>query len=143
MSKEEFDEAKFNPNDPIFEKQKDYLATLKKSDFKRLFKHYDDLKKEGFKGYDLMKSENFQKFYDEICKLELIFPFEWMSWTKGTINLKNKDYDFKDCSLLELSMYITYIFRADKFTPGTKEEMFRNDTFDKIIADWKEVYHID
>ena len=28
-SKEEFDAAKFNPNDPILEKQKEYLATLK------------------------------------------------------------------------------------------------------------------
>jgi hypothetical protein len=35
-SKEEFDAAKFNPNDPIFEKQKEYLATLKKSDLKNM-----------------------------------------------------------------------------------------------------------
>jgi len=137
-SKEEFDAAKFNPNDPIFEKQKDYLATLKKSNFKKMFKCYDDLKKEVFKGHDLIESDNFQKFYDELCKLELIFPFKWMSWTRGTINLNNKDYDFKDCSLLELSMYITYIFRADKFTPGTKEEMFKTGMFDKIFINLKE-----
>ncbi|GAC1386077.1 MAG: hypothetical protein NVSMB45_15530 [Ginsengibacter sp.] len=90
-SKEEFDAAKFNPADPIFEKQKEYLATLKRSDFKSMFKYYDDLKKEGFKGYDLMECDNFRKFYDEVCKLELIFPFKWISWTKGTINLNNND----------------------------------------------------
>src|ERR1035437_7037589 len=44
-SKEEFDASKFNPNDPILEKQKEYLATLKKSDFKEMFKHYNDFKK--------------------------------------------------------------------------------------------------
>ena len=59
------------------------------------------------------------------------------------INLNNKDYDYKDCSLLELSMYITHIFRADKFTPGTKEEMFKNGTVDKIFAHLKEVCRID
>ena len=133
----------FNPNDPIFEKQKDYLATLKKSDFKKMFKYFDDLKKLGFTGYDLMESDNFRKFYDELCKLELIFPFKWMSWTKGTINLNKKYYDYKDCSLLELSMYITHIFRADNFTTGTKEEMFKNGTVDKIFAHLKEVCRID
>jgi hypothetical protein len=81
-----------------------------------------------------MKSDNFRKFYDELCKLELIFPFKWMSWTVGTLNLNNKEYDYKDCSLLELSMYITYIFRADKFTPGTKEEMFTKAVFDRIVV---------
>ena len=137
-SKEEFDAAKFNPNDPILEKQKEYLATLKKSDFKEMFKHYNDFKKEELKGHELMKSDNFRKFYDEICKLELIFPFKWMSWTVGTLNLNNKDYDFKGCSLLELSMFLTAIFRADKFNPGTKEEMFRKGTFDKILIRLKE-----
>ena len=50
---------------------------------------------------------------------------------------------FIDCSLLDLSMYITHIFRADKFTPGTKEEMFKNGTVDKIFAHLKEVCRID
>jgi hypothetical protein len=84
---------------------------------------------------------NDNKYFDvfiELCKLELIFPFKWMSWTAGTINLNNKEYDYKDCSLLELSMYITYIFRADKFTPGTKEEIFKKGTFDKILIRLKE-----
>ena len=57
-----------------------------------------------------------------------------MSWTAGTINLNNKDYDFKGCSLLELSMFLTAIFRADKFNLGTKEEMFTKAVFDRIVA---------
>ena len=74
----------------------------------------------------------------EFIAKKTIFPFKWMSWTVGTLNLNNKDYDFKGCSLLELSMFLTAIFRADKFNPGTKEEMFRKGTFDKILIRLKE-----
>lgn len=132
-SREEFDAAKFNPNDHIFEKQNDYLETLKKVDFKKMFSYYDEFKTEDFAGKELMKSNNFMAFYHALCELKLIFPFDWMSWYEGAQNICNTDYDFKECSLLELSMYLTYIFRANKFTPGTLEEIFRIGVLDIIM----------
>lgn len=43
-SKEEFDAAKFNPNDPVFNEQENYLNSIPKADFQNLIRLFDNLK---------------------------------------------------------------------------------------------------
>ena len=131
-SKKEFDAAKFNPDDPALEKQKLYLNTIAKEDIKDLidlFKSiYGDNKDENFK-----YAKEFTGLNKKLYNLKLIFNFNWMSWDTGKKNIMNTDFDFSDCSLLEISMYLTTIFRADRFNDGLLVENFRNGTLEKIF----------
>lgn len=82
---------------------------------------------------DIFRNDNFQKFHKAISDLKLIFPFDWMSWYEGEKNLYNKNFDYSRCSLLELTMYITCIFRSNKFKPGTLEEAYNTQVLEKIF----------
>jgi len=131
-SKEEFDAAKFNPNDPVFNEQEKYLKTIPKEDLKKLIGLFDNLKAKDDSD-KFMSSETFQEFHKMLYDMKLIFDFKWMAWHEGWKNIKDTNYDFLDCSILDTSMYLTAIFRADRFSDGTIEQNFRNATLDKIF----------
>ena len=128
-SKEAFDAAKFNPNDPVFSKQEQYLKTI---DFQKLVQLFDTLKKNGYSD-NFMSRETFQKLHEKLYDMKLIFDFKWMAWYKGWKNINNTSFDYSECSSLDISMYLTAIFRADRFNDGTLEANFRNGTLDKIF----------
>lgn|SRR5690348_1071305 len=131
-SKEEFDAAKFNPNDPVFNEQESYLNTIPKHEFQKLVRFFDDVKKQGY-GDKFMSSDIFNELHKMLYDMKLIFDFKWMAWHEGWKNINDKNYDFSSCSLLDTSMYLTAIFRADRFSDGTLEQNFRNGTLDKIF----------
>ncbi len=131
-SKQEFDAAKFNPNDPVLEKQKIYLDTVSKEDFESLALLYNSVKQQtGLK--DFKSARYYLELNEKLYEMKLIFNFNWMSWDTGKKNIMDTNFDFSNCSLLDLSMYLTTIFRADRFSDGTIEENFRNGTLDKIF----------
>ncbi len=130
-SKEEFDVAKFNPNDPIFEKQKQYLKTISKSAFEDLLSLYDEAELMGY------GSKDYSDFHKKLYDLKLIFPFDWMAWHKGRKNIDDINYDYTNCSLLDLSMYLTSIFREDRFSDGHIKSKLENGTLDKIFGGLK------
>lgn len=131
-SKEKFDAAKFNPKDPVFEEQEHYLKTIQKEDFQNLVDLFDTLNDQNDKE-NLMSKENFTEFHKILYKMKLIFNFNWMTWHKGWKNINDNDFDFSNSSLLDLSMYLTAIFRADRFNDVTIEQSFKNGTLDKIF----------
>jgi len=131
-SKEEFDAAKFNPNDPAFNEQENYLKSIPKHEFQKLVALFDNLKSQGDTD-KFMSSKIFQEFHEMLYDLKLIFNFNWRSWRKGWKNINDTNYTFSGCSLLDTSMYLTAIFRADRFSDGTIEQNFRNGTLDKIF----------
>lgn len=131
-SKEEFDAAKFNSNDPVFNDQENYLKSIPKHEFQKLVGLFDNLKSQG-ESDKFMSSETFQEFHKMLYDMKLIFDFKWMAWHEGWKNINDTNYDFSGCSLLDTSMYLTAIFRAERFSDGTIEQNFRNNTLDKII----------
>ena len=133
-NKETYNEANFNP----IKKQEIYLLKLDSKDFAPLFESYNQLKAKGYvQGF--RTSTEFRNLFNIINNLKLIFSFDWTSWGIGKENINNKDFNYKTTSILELSMYITTIFRADRFSDGTVDEMFKNGTMDKIFEALK--YH--
>jgi len=92
-------------------------------------------------GYDkdFMNTEIFEKLNHEIYELKLIFDFKWMAWHSGWKNINDTNFNYSNCSLLDLSMYLTAIFRADRFSDGTIELNFRNGTLDKILSTLKNI----
>lgn len=131
-SKEEFDAAKFNPNAPVFNEQENYLNTIPETDFQKLISLFDNLKKQGYDD-KFMSSETFQELHQMLYDLKLIFDFKWMAWHEGWKNINDTTFDYSDCSLLDTSMYLTAIFREDRFSDGTIEQNFKNGTLDKVF----------
>lgn len=131
-SKEEFHAAKFSPKDPIFNEQEHYLDTISKEDFHKLGLLFNRLKEQGY-DEDFMFNKTFQELHENLYDMKLIFNFKWMVWHKGWENINDTNFDYSHCSLLELSMYLTSIFRADRFNDGTIEANYRNGTLDKIF----------
>ncbi len=131
-NKEAFDAAKFNPKDPVFNEQEKYLKTIPKEDIQKLARLFNNLK--GQSNEDkFMSSETFQELHKMLYDLKVIFSFDWMAWHAGWKNINDMTFDYSDCSLLDISMYLTAIFRADRFSDGTIEQNFTNGTLDKIF----------
>jgi hypothetical protein len=139
-SKEEFDANKFNPNAPVFEEQEQYLNSLTKKELENLFELYEQLRTKGY-DTDFMSSETFQELHKAIYDLKLIFNFKWMAWHSGWKNINDTSFDYSHSSLLDISMYLTAIFRADRFSDGTIEQNFKNGTLDKIFGNLKDERH--
>lgn len=131
-SKEEFDAAKFNPHDPVFEKQEQYLNSIPKKDLQKVVQLFDTLRQQGY-NEKIMRSDTFRELHKMLYELKIIFDFKWMAWYEGAKNINNPNFDYSSCSLLRASMYLTAIFRGDRFSEGTIEHNFRNGTLDKIF----------
>lgn len=138
-SKKEFDAAKFNPNDPVFEKQIIYLDTIPKENLQDLIDLFKTIKADS-NNENFKNTKEFTGLNERLYNLKLIFNFNWMSWDTGKKNIMDANFDFSNCSLLDLSMYLTTIFRADRFNDGTIEENFRNGTLEKIFNSVR--YHL-
>jgi hypothetical protein len=131
-SKEKFDAAKFNPNDPVFGEQQQYLSSIPKEDFQKLLQLYDTLEQHGYDN-DFMLMDAFREVHESLYTIKLIFNFNWMAWHQGWKNINDAGFDYSDSSLLDISMYLTAIFRADRFSDGTIEHNFKNGTLDKVF----------
>jgi len=132
-SKEEYDAAKLEPNDPVFKDQEQYLNSIPNEDFQTLVQLFDKVKEQGY-GDKFMSSDTFHSFHKMLYDLKFIFNFNWIAWHSGWRNITNSSFEYSTSSLLDLSMYLTAIFRADRFSDGTIEQNFRNGTLDKIFG---------
>jgi len=131
-SKEKHEAAKFNPNDAVFDKQKAYLETLGKEQFKALIKVVDKLAANPT--VDLLLSQLSDQLYDR----KLIFNFNWPAWHAGKKKINDKEHDYSTSTLLELSMLLTTIFRQDRFSDNLKYYLL-NGTLNKILKRLKEI----
>ena len=131
-SKKEMDAEKFDYNDPALETQRQYLSSLTKSDFKIILDSYEQLAANGFEN-DCMHGAAFSQFHQSLYDLNLIFNFKWMAWHSGWKNLNDSSFDFSQSTLLDLSMYLTAICRADRFNEGTIEQHLKNGSIGKVV----------
>lgn len=130
-SKEDWEKTKFDPHAPVLGEQEAYLSGIPASDWKRLQNAFEALQLRG--GKELVYDDAYNHFHNLLYDLKLVFPFEWMTWKKGIKNLQNTQFEFRNTSLLERSMYLTTIFRSDRFSEGTIDEFFYNGVIQKIM----------
>jgi len=127
-SYEEYKENKFNPNDPIFEKQEALLKSITKDQYAELVSLYKEIKKS-----DGTQSKAFQTFHEKLYELKIIFDFKWMKWYEGLAILTDVNTDYSKLSLLQISMLLTAIFRSDRFDDVSIKQNLDNGIIKKLI----------
>ena len=118
--------VKFNPKDPVFDVQKERLANITKEQFAELAQLFNE-------GKESSTSKAFQKFSTKLCESGLIFEFNWMRWYDGQELLEDANADYLQLTLLEVSMLLTFIFRSDRFNPGTIKFYLEKSVIHKLI----------
>ena len=56
-----------------------------------------------------------------------------MNWHSGWKNIHDNSFDYSGSSMLQLSMYLTAIFRADRFDDISIKESVDSGTLDRIF----------
>ncbi len=129
----EYQKEIFNPNDSIFKKQKKHLEKIPKEKYIELIGLYKEAKKDWYRG------EKFSEFHEMLYHLKIIFSLNWMRWTAGKRMLMNNNIDYSKCSLLDLSMFITAIFRSDRFDDVSIKEFEEKGVVQKIFEKWQQL----
>jgi hypothetical protein len=131
MNREAYETAMNNLNLPIFKAQEKHLQSIPKEQLQKFRQLLDTVTN------DISSEHNDEPavyaIQNMVYELKLIFDFNWVAWKKGRKNLNDLDFEYSDCSLLELSMYLTVIFRADRFMEGTVDRYFANGILPKIL----------
>lgn len=76
----------------------------------------------------------FEAFHEALYDRKIIFDYDWPGWIKGKGDLNRQNFDFSKSTLTELSMYLTMIFRADRFSEGTIQRFYDNGVLQKIFS---------
>lgn len=113
----------------IFAAQEDHLSGLPLELFDQVRLLFDLVQKEE----DPVHSEIFQSFESFLYEVKLVFNFRWKDWEEGKRILIETDPDLSCCSLLDLSMYLTLIFRKEHLQPGTVSAALKSGILRKII----------
>jgi hypothetical protein len=121
-----YEGRRFNEKDPVFDEQLKRLANITKEQYLELYSLFN-------KGRKDASSKAFQAFHDKLYEIGLVFNFNWMRWYDGYDFLEDTKSDYTQLPLLKVSMFLTSIFRADRFSPGTIEQFLENGTIQKII----------
>jgi hypothetical protein len=123
----------FDANDPILKRQGDYLETIATEELVDLVELYKEVKREG------PQSDSFDAFHQKLYEQRVIFSFKWHKLQEGLKALKDPTADFSNCNLLQLSMYLTLIFRSDRFSNGTIQQCLDNGVLDKLMSRVEEI----
>ncbi len=136
----ELDAAKLNFKDPVFEEQNKYLRSIDPSAFADFFALYEQLTP-GDNDAEIIHNDSFRILHEKLYDLKLIFDFDWRAWHRGWKHIKNTRFDYSRSSLLDISMYLTAIFRADRFNEGTIVQNIKNGTIGKILEQLRNFGH--
>jgi hypothetical protein len=117
----------------VLQQQEAYVEIIATEEWVDLVELYKELRREG------MQSDSFEAFHQKLYEQKNIFAFNWQKWTEGMKVLQDPATDFSQCSLLQLSMYLTLIFRTDCFADGTIQQCFNNGVLDKLIKRIEEI----
>jgi hypothetical protein len=140
-NKAEFEAAKIKLDDPLFVGQSQRLEDIPKPAMAELVSLFESIKPVS-EGQSIMGQEAFRALHKRLYGLNIVFNFDWMDWKKGQRAAWNPETDYSNASLLELSMYLTVIFRSDRFNEGTIDECYRNGTLKKIFDRLKQLISI-
>ena len=138
-SKEAFDKEKFDPNEQNIKEQRGKLDEIPKQVWANLLTLFQtlDLHCNG----EVVENERLTAIIEQVYESGLIFSFNWMKWKQGWKNIQDKDFDFGSCSMIEISMYITAIFRCDRFDEGAIQRYINSGTVNKIIMSLQKFTH--
>lgn len=121
--------------------QHEKLLEIQSSAWRELFRLYDSVISTDT-GTGIKLGDEFLALFEKINDLELIFPFDWPNWEQGWNQLKDASSDYSQSSLLEVSMYITTLFQADRFNEGILTTCFSNGVFDKLFNRLKTLVNV-
>jgi hypothetical protein len=60
--------------------------------------------------------------------------YKWQARTEGMKSLQDPAADFFNCSLLQLSMYLTLMFLSDRFLEGAMAYYLQNGVLDRLFT---------
>jgi hypothetical protein len=132
-SEEAYHNDQFDTADPVLQRQEGYLETIATEEWVDLVELYKEVQREG------LQSDSFHAFHQKLYEQKIIFAFKWQKWTEGMKALQDSNVDLSNSSLLQLSMYLTLIFRADRFNNGITQQCLRNGVLDKLIKRLEEI----
>lgn len=131
-TKEQFDAAKLKVADPEIAEQEKHLISIAKEEIAMLGQLFEKVNTQ-LKEDRFISRPVFSELHNRLYNLGIIFNFDWMKWEEGRKNINDAAFDYSGCSLVELSMYLTAIFRADRFSEGIIEHKFSDGTLEKIF----------
>jgi hypothetical protein len=119
----------YQSDQEIFAAQEDHLSGLPLELFEQVRLLFDLIKDEK----EPVQSEIFKRFESFLYEVKLIFNFRWKEWEEGNRIIHDANADLSCCSLLDLSMYLTLIFRLEHQQPGTISTAYNNGVLRKIV----------
>lgn len=118
---------------PVFRQQKAYLEIIATEEWENLLGLYREVQREGLTG------EEFQQFHQMLYQLKVIFNFAWKRWGQGRKALKEDTVEYKGLTLLQISMYLTIIFREDRFSDCALTHYFKSGIMTKLFDQLEEI----
>lgn len=110
-----------------FIRQKEHLNRIPKDEYLELLNLYYSIPTDG------QHSAQFSAFHKKLYDLQIIFSFDWPNWNAGQNAIVTGDFNYSNLSLLEVSKFLTLIFRADRFNDGMIDEAFKNGNLAKLM----------
>jgi len=129
-SRAAFEADRLDFHDPLFAGQAARLQALPADVFRELAALYARVVAEGDPH---LMGENFHTLHGLVYRQKLVFDFRWASWEAGKRAVNDPDFDYSRCTLLECSMFLTLLFRGDRFNEGLLAEHHRRGTLRKLF----------
>ena len=134
-TREEFEEDyRLDLKGPRFETQRAHLASLPATTIQHLVALFEKTASGGTPDQDFTDREGFLALHQALYDNGIIFVFNWSSWQAGKDRLQNPNYDLRTATLTELSMFLTALVRANRFSEGTLDHFFENGVLQKIFS---------
>lgn len=127
-----FRAQQFNSHDPLFDAQRRHLEQIRPEQWQLVFESFRQFSDRGIR-FNIRKDPGFRVFEQYLKQAGLVFSFNWQSWHRGWVNIRNIRFAYSKSSLLELSMYLSAIFQSEPFDEGTIEFYFNNKTLQRIL----------
>lgn len=102
----------------VLEQQQQNLEQIPAAEWNELLRLYDAVDMSSAKR-PYHYPDSFEPFHQKLYDLKMIFSFPWMQWDEGRAKYDDPAFDFRACSLLEASMFLTAIMRSERFCDGT------------------------
>ena len=126
-TEKEYQKRIFNPDDIIIKEQNEHLKKIAKENYFELIEQYYKATENSF------KEESYYSFHEMLYDLKIVFPFNRTTWVEGKRFLNKKNIYLSKSTLLDLSMFLTAIFRSDRFDDVSIKRFEGNGTIAKIF----------
>jgi len=126
-------QAQFDETAPLLQAQAVYLETIATEEWVDLIGLYEQVRQEG------VLSPMLTVLQEQLHRIGVIFDFAEHKWQEGQWQLQRTQPDFSQASLLQLSMYLTLIFRSKGFTHRAIQHYFKQGVLDGLFKRLEEI----